>query len=112
MGPPDDARFPRAGAGFRHDHRVVLDAVLGRGAHPDPASELVPALVAARQAARDAGRELAVVVSLCGTAGDPQGLERQARLFAEAGAWVHLSNAEAALAAAGLARREPSPDRR
>lgn len=84
---------------------LLLDVVLGRGAHPDPAGELVPAVVAAR-----AERALPVVVSLCGTAGDPQGLERQARAFADAGAWVYLSNAEAAAAAARLVLRRRSGD--
>ncbi|NUP47132.1 MAG: FdrA family protein [Catenulispora sp.] len=73
---------------------VLLDVVLGRGAHADPAGELASAV-------RRCGAP--VVVSLCGTAGDPQGLEHQARAFAEAGASVYLSNAEAATAAARLA---------
>ena len=54
---------------------VLLDVVLGHGADPDPAATLAPAVRAARAAA---GRDLAVVVSLCGTAGDPQDRERQA----------------------------------
>jgi FdrA protein len=72
---------------------VLLDVVLGHGAHPDPAAELAPAIAAARN--RDGG-ELRVVVSLCGTAGDPQGLDRQARALRDAGAAVFLSNAAAA----------------
>ena len=59
----------------------------------------------------DSGRELAVVVSLTGTTGDPQGRDDQARRLAAAGADVYLSNAAAARAAADLravtgARRE------
>jgi FdrA protein len=76
----------------------LLDVVLGRGAHPDPAGEVAPVLRDAL--ARDRGS--AAAVSLCGTAGDPQGLERQAEALAAAGAEVHLSNAAAARAAAGL----------
>ena len=49
------------------------------------------------------GRRLSVVVSLCGSAGDPQGLDRQAQAFSGAGAVVHLSNAAAARAAVALA---------
>ena len=77
---------------------VLLDVVLGHGAHPDPAGELAPAirdLLAARA-------DLAVVVSLCGTAGDPQGLDRQAETLAAVGASVYLSNADAARAAVAL----------
>lgn len=72
---------------------VLLDVVLGHGAHPDPAAGLASVV---------RGSELPVVVSLTGTTGDPQGLERQARQLAEAGAHVLLSNAAAARAAAGL----------
>jgi FdrA protein len=92
---------------------VLLDLVLGHGAHPDPAAELVPAIAQARAAAgagaeADAGG-LAVVVSLCGTAGDPQGLHRQAGALQAAGASVHLSNADAVRTA--LALLEPGPTR-
>ncbi|HEY6796825.1 MAG TPA: hypothetical protein VI248_19310, partial [Kineosporiaceae bacterium] len=81
---------------------VLLDVVLGHAAHPDPAAELAPAVVAARARARARGGALAVVVSLCGTQGDPQGLRRQAEALAAAGAAVHLSNAEATRAALAL----------
>ncbi|MDQ1670595.1 MAG: FdrA protein, partial [Actinomycetota bacterium] len=78
------------------------DVVLGHGAHPDPASELAPALAEAVKSASAGGRDLAVVVSLCGTEGDPQGLQRQAAALVEAGAAVYLSNAAAARAAVAL----------
>jgi FdrA protein len=81
---------------------LLLDVVLGHGAHPDPASELAPALAAARRTARDGGRELAVVVSLCATVDDPQDPRRQAELLHEAGASVFLSNAAAARHAVAL----------
>ncbi|HEX6918596.1 MAG TPA: FdrA family protein, partial [Actinomycetes bacterium] len=82
---------------------LLLDVVLGHAAHPDPASELAPALAAARQTARDGGRELAVVVSLCATVDEPQDPRRQAELLHEAGAAVFLSNAAAARHAVSLA---------
>lgn len=78
---------------------LLLDVVLGHGAHPDPASELAPAIAAAIAD----GDDLAVVVSLCGSAGDPQGRDRQAATLVEAGASVHLSNAHAAREAIELA---------
>ncbi len=80
---------------------LLLDVVLGHGADPDPAASLAPAIAAAR------GRrpELAVVVSLCGTAGDPQGRERQALALRDAGASVLLSNAAAARLAVSLVER-------
>lgn len=85
---------------------LLLDVVLGHGAHPDPAVELAPAIAAARDdAASRHGHDLAVVVSLCGTAGDPQGLSRQAEALQAAGASVHLSNAAAAREAVALVER-------
>jgi FdrA protein len=85
-----DADAPADGAAV-----VLLDVVLGHGAHPDPAAELAPAVADLRRRSAARGAEAAVVVSLCGTAGDPQGLERQAEALVAAGASVHLSNADA-----------------
>ncbi len=76
---------------------VLLDVVLGHGAHPDPAPVLAPALAAATEAG------VHLVVTLVGTDGDPQGLGRQARVLVDAGASVHRSNARAAEHAAALA---------
>lgn len=84
------------------DHVVLLDVVLGHGADDDPAGALAPAVAAARQRASARGDHLAVVVSLCGTRGDPQDLQRQAHGLADAGAVVHRSNADAAREAVTL----------
>ncbi|MBI2244350.1 MAG: FdrA family protein [Nocardioides sp.] len=65
---------------------LLLDVVLGHGAEPDPAASLAPAL---------AGVAQPVVVAVVGTAGDPQGRDRQVRARVDAGAEVHLSNAGA-----------------
>lgn len=74
---------------------ALLDVVLGHGADPDPASDLV-ALV---------GRsDTPVLVSLVGTADDPQGRDEVADRLVAAGAVVHASNAQAAREAVGLAR--------
>ena len=81
---------------------LLLDVVLGYGAHPDPAYELAPAIAAAREKARGQGRDLAVVVSLVGSRSDPQGRDATAKALAAAGASVHLSNAAAARTAVGL----------
>jgi FdrA protein len=81
---------------------LLLDVVLGHGAHPDPAAELAPAIRSARAAAREAGRTLDVVVSLCATTGDPQSREAQAERLAAAGAYVTVSNAVAARAAVAV----------
>jgi FdrA protein len=71
---------------------ILLDVVLGHGAHPDPASELAPAIAGALETARQAGRELEVVAVVVGTDEDPQDLARQVAQLAAAGAQVELSN--------------------
>lgn len=94
-----EAADPRTGV-------ILLDVVLGHGAHPDPASELAPAILAARKRAVADGRNLTVVVSLCGSSGDPQDRNAQARALAGAGAHVHSSNARAARAAVAIVTGE------
>lgn len=81
---------------------VLLDVVLGYGAHPDPAGALVPAIAEARDIAAGAGRGLSVVASVCGTAGDPQGLAGQEAALARAGVLLTGSNAGAARLAARI----------
>jgi succinyl-CoA synthetase alpha subunit len=86
---------------------VLLDVMLGYGAHSDPATELAPLIETAR-GERDG--ELGVVVSLCGTTRDPQGLKSQAERLGRAGAIVARSNACAArLALAAIGAAEASP---
>ena len=90
-------RLVAAAAGPGGPGVVVLDVVLGHGAHPDPAAVLAPAAAKAR------GAGVAVVAALVGSAGDPQGLDRQAEALVAAGAAVDTSNAGAAGRAAELA---------
>jgi succinyl-CoA synthetase alpha subunit len=84
---------------------LLLDVVLGHGAHRDPAGELAPALRVAQASAAAAGRGLAIVASVTGTEADPQGRSRQAAALAAAGAIVMGSNAQAARLAALVAAR-------
>src|SRR5215469_2110956 len=58
---------------------ILLDIVLGFCAHPNPASVHVPAISQARATAAAGGRSLPVIISLCGTEGDPQRLSCSAR---------------------------------
>jgi len=81
---------------------IILDVVLGHGAHADPAAELVPVC-----AAITAGGGPRIVVYVLGTGGDPQGFDRQRRAFAEAGCVVTETAARASLAAAAIATRDP-----
>jgi len=85
---------------------IVLDVVLGYGAHPDPASELGPAIREAREHAASEGRELLIVTSVTGTEDDPQGLSRQVQALEEAGAVVCSCNAAAARLAGFIVKRK------
>lgn len=71
---------------------ILLDVVLGYGAHPNPASELAPAISKARAQAQEAGRHLEVVAVVAGTDEDPQNLAAQVQQLQEAGAHVETSN--------------------
>ena len=82
---------------------ILFDVVLGYGAHPDPAPELAEALDQARALATAGGRQLALVGSVCGTAGDPQGLARQEEALRAAGVLLAESNAQAVRLAATVA---------
>ncbi|HAD06312.1 MAG TPA: hypothetical protein DCE76_04050 [Anaerolineaceae bacterium] len=79
---------------------ILLDVVIGFGSHPDPASELGPAIAEAKAKAEKAGRYLEVVVVCTGTEEDPQKLSHQIRQLKRGGAWVETSN-EAAVRYAG-----------
>jgi len=84
---------------------LLLDLVLGYGAHPDPGHELASALETARRAAAAAGRGLPIVASVTGTEADAQGRSRQAAALREAGVLVMESNAQAARLAGLIAAR-------
>ena len=79
---------------------VLLDVVLGLGAHPDPARPVCDAVLDA------SGEGPAVVASVCGTRDDPQDCERQAAMLVSAGVVVAPSNADAAAVAAAIIGRE------
>jgi FdrA protein len=68
---------------------ILLDLVLGEGAHPDPASELAPVV-------RDilAQRDLEMGVLVIGTEEDPQNLAEQVQAFESAGAKIFFTTTE------------------
>ena len=94
-----------AAAGAGATAVILLDVVLGYGAHPDPAGALVPVIESAIKVAAKGRRRLAFVASVCGTPADPQGLERQETRLAAAGVLLAPSNAQAARLAASLVGR-------
>ena len=77
---------------------VLLDVVLGLGAHPDPARPICDAIADSN----GEGEGPIVIASVCGTPDDPQDRERQAAMLAGAGVLVAPSNADAAEVAAAI----------
>ena len=75
---------------------LLLDVVIGYGAHRDPAGVVVDAL------ARCTQRNARVIVSVTGTDQDPQHYSAQCRTLERAGVTVAPSNAHAAELAARL----------
>ncbi len=75
---------------------LMMDVVIGYGAHPDPAAELGKAVKQARTLAAEDGRDLIVVASVCGTEDDPQSLSDTTETLKSAGVVVLKSNAMAA----------------
>lgn len=85
---------------------LLVDLVLGRGSHPNPAAPLAGAIRQASERAAAAGRRLVAVGSVVGTVADPQDLESQVAQLEEAGIELLPTNAEAARFAALLVKRE------
>lgn len=88
---------------------ILLDVVLGYGAHENPAEQLATTVRAIRAKAGLTATPL-FIAHICGTKGDPQDVTRQARLLKRADIELCSSNAEAvALARAILESAKGSP---
>jgi FdrA protein len=75
---------------------ILLDVVIGWGAHADPASELAAAVVQAKKIAAKGKRHLAVIGFICGTDLDPQGFTAQEKKLRDAGMVLAGNSANAA----------------
>jgi len=82
---------------------ILLDVVIGYGAHADPAGLLAGLLK---------GNRKLVIASVTGTEGDPQVYSRQVKILRDAGVVVAQSNAQAARIAATALPDRLSPARR
>jgi FdrA protein len=81
---------------------VLLDVVIGDGAHDDPAGTLAPAI------SKVTASGAAVVAYVLGTERDPQDFQAQQETLRRAGAIVTETAARAALAASAIALRDPA----
>jgi FdrA protein len=89
-----DERVAKAGEDPRVE-LILVDCVIGYGAHADPARSLAEAARSAMEAAKADGRTLAVLASVTGTDLDPQGYAAQRKKLGSAGIFVAESNAAA-----------------
>ena len=75
---------------------ILLDCILGYVASNDPGGEIALAIIEAKKIAKQRGDELTVVVSICGTEIDHQGLDQQVAVLEQAGAIVFKSGFQSA----------------
>ena len=94
-----EARDPSVGV-------IVLDFILGYGAHEDPAGVMIPALVEAKQIAAAEGRHLEILGYVLGTDLDSQSLAEQTAKLSEVGVTIASSCTNAGLLARGFVSKE------
>lgn len=75
---------------------ILLDFVLGYGAHEDPVGATLPAIEKAKKIAKDNNREIVFVAYICGTNKDKQDYDKQSKMLIDAGVIITHSNFEAA----------------
>jgi FdrA protein len=89
---------------------ILLDVVLGEGAHPDPAGELAPVMAELLSTAGRHGRALEIAALVIGTDDDPQNRAGQIEQLSNAGARIFTQvTAAVAYVAARLGRYEAQP---
>ena len=88
---------------------VLLDIVIGFGAADDPAGALVPAIEEGLERAAQAGRQVVVVASVCGTSRDFQGYADQVAKLRDAHVTVLPNNAAAVRHALALLATSSRP---
>ncbi|MFF2509022.1 acyl-CoA synthetase FdrA [Streptomyces sp. NPDC058067] len=84
---------------------IVMDFVLGFGAHEDPVGVTLPAIAQAKKTASDAGRHLEIVGYVLGTDLDTPGLDEQVAALEAAGVTVTRSSTETGTFARETARK-------
>ena len=85
---------------------ILLDVVLGYGSHPDPASELVPVIVQARE--KSPG--ILIIGSVTGTDQDPQNRKKVIQGLENAGMIIMPSNVAASELAGQIIQKISSPN--
>ena len=83
---------------------ILLDNVIGYGAHEDMAGVFAPVIKEAKEEAAKEGKAFIAIASVTGTANDPQVYQDQVDKLEDAGVVVLESNAEATKLAADLVK--------
>ncbi|MBO0440761.1 acyl-CoA synthetase FdrA [Candidatus Enterococcus ikei] len=78
---------------------ILMDFVLGYGAHPDPVGVMVPAMKAAKEQALKEGRHLEIIGYVLGTDLDKQNIDEQVEKLTSIGATYASSSQNAGLLA-------------
>jgi FdrA protein len=94
----EESRDPEVGV-------IILDFVLGHGLNANPVGAVLKDIELIKENAKKAGRYLSVVAHVCGTRGDPQGLEKSIGDLKRAGVLVFPTNALATIASAHIISR-------
>jgi len=84
---------------------MILDVVIGYGSHPDPAGAIVNSLALAKEKAKLRGGYLSIVVSITGTKGDFQDIDRQREKLESIGVVVMPSNYQASMLALKIMKK-------
>jgi len=85
---------------------IVLDFILGFGAHQDPVGVTLPVIEQARAIAAQGGRDLQILAYVLGTDEDRPSLADQTRRLEAAGVTVAASCTQAALLARAIVAQE------
>jgi succinyl-CoA synthetase alpha subunit len=89
---------------------IVMDFILGYGAHQDPVGMLLPSIVDAKRQAVASNRHLEIIGYVLGTPEDPQGLLSQITKLADAGVTWASSSTNAGLLAREFVRKPENGD--
>lgn len=95
----EEAKDPEVGV-------IVLDFILGYGAHPDPVGMMIPAIKLAKENAQKQGRHLEILGYILGTDLDPQDYNGQIQMLLDAGVTHASSCTNSGLLASGFVTKE------
>lgn len=86
---------------------IVMDFILGYGAHQDPVGVTLPAILECKALAEREGRHLEILGYVLGTEDDTPSLREQTRSLSDAGVTIASSCTNAGLLARGMVEKDP-----